>query len=147
MRYFHKNSEVFGVEKKQEHIIQDDWIEITKDEALKILNPPLDAAELKAQTLVQINNDYENEIAQLTIGIPATERETWIKQEQEARAYTIDSNTPTPFLDSLASQRGVPKDYLVSKIIEKADLFAVAVGALTGARQKAEDELTRSSNL
>ncbi|CUV65242.1 hypothetical protein BN3087_220059 [Sulfurovum sp. enrichment culture clone C5] len=51
MRYFKKDSEVFGIEKGQEHIIKNDWIEITKDEALKILNPPLDVAKLNQQEI------------------------------------------------------------------------------------------------
>lgn len=84
---------------------------------------------------------YENQVAQLTSGVPQSEIATWAKQELEARGYVVDNTFPTPLIDSLCSARGVDKDYLVSKIIEKADLYASAIGQLTGLRQKQEDEL------
>lgn len=91
--------------------------------------------------LKNINDWYEGEVAKLTKGAPNTEISTWDKQEREARAYVADNSASTPFIDNLVLARGVTKEYLVGKIIEKADAYAIAVGALTGERQRREDEL------
>lgn len=56
MRYFKKDSEVFGIEKGQEYIIKNDWIEITKDEALKIFNPPPTAEDIKREFIDKVQN-------------------------------------------------------------------------------------------
>lgn len=98
-------------------------------------------ADGKAKALADISNEYEAQVKELTAGVPESEIKTWTKQELEARAYLADTQAPTPLIDALATYRGVDKVYLVSKIVEKADAYAVAVGQLTGLRQKLEDEL------
>jgi len=93
------------------------------------------------ELLKSINIWYEAEVAKLTKGVPNTEISTWDKQESEARTYLTDANALTPFIDNLVQARGITKEYLVNKIIEKADAYAIALGTLTGERQKKEDEL------
>ena len=92
--------------------------------------------------LSKANADFEAAISSLTSSIPTSEISTWIKQEQEARAYLLDSNASTPFIDAICLARDCDKSYLVGKIIEKADAYAVAVGTLTGIRQKLEKEIS-----
>ena len=92
--------------------------------------------------LSKANADFETAISSLTSSIPTSEISTWTKQEQEARAYILDSNASTPFIDAICLAREVDKSYLVGKIIEKADAYAVAVGTLTGVRQKLEKEIS-----
>ena len=96
----------------------------------------------RAYLLNKVNADFETAISSLTSSIPTSEISTWIRQEQEARAYLLDSNAPTPFIDALCLARECDKSYLVEKIIEKADAYAVAVGMLTGVRQKLEKEIS-----
>ena len=91
--------------------------------------------------LNKANADFETAISSLTSSVPISEISTWTKQEQEARAYLLDSNASTPFIDAICTARGCEKSYLVNKIIEKADEYAVAVGTLTGVRQKLEKEI------
>ena len=96
----------------------------------------------KSYLLNKVNADFETAISSLTSSIPTSEISTWTKQESEARAYLLDSNASTPFMDAICTSRGVDKSYLVAKIIEKSDAYAVAVGALTGVRQKLEKEIS-----
>lgn len=96
----------------------------------------------KSYLLSKANADFETAISSLTSSIPASEISTWTKQEQEARAYLLDSTASTPFIDAICLARGCEKSYLVGKIIEKADAYAVAVGTLTGVRQKLEKEIS-----
>ena len=92
--------------------------------------------------LSKANADFEAAISSLTSSVPVSEISTWTKQEQEARAYLLDSNASTPFIDAICLARECDKSYLVGKIIEKADAYAVAVGTLTGIRQKLEKEIS-----
>ncbi len=96
----------------------------------------------KAYLLSKANAEFEAAISSLTSSVSKSEISTWTKQEQEARAYLLDSTASTPFIDAICLARGCDKSYLVAKIIEKADDYAVAVGTLTGVRQKLEKEIS-----
>lgn len=74
-------------------------------------------------------------------GYPQTEIESFYRQEKEALAWQADHNTPTPMLSQIARVRGVPLDMLISKVIEKSDQFAVAIGIIIGKKQQFEDRL------
>lgn len=88
-----------------------------------------------------INNMYEKQVKALTEETPDSEKLTWSKQEAEARAYLVDNTANTPLIDAIVTARGCDREYLVGKIIEKTNSYAIAVGALTGERQKKENEL------
>ena len=103
--------------------------------------PEPELPELKAIKLTEITSAYEQAIANLTTTYPDDERLTFDKQEQEARAWLADDSAPTPFVDALAAGRQMEKTELVSRIIAKADAFAIASGLLTGQRQRYEDLL------
>lgn len=90
--------------------------------------------------LAQINAKYVNSINELSRGVPNTERETWTKQEQEAKDL-LNGSTNILMLSALAKAREIPIEYLASKVIEKANVYAMIVGELTGNRQKQEDLL------
>lgn len=96
----------------------------------------------KAYLLSKANADFETALSGLTSSVPTSEISTWTKQEQEARAYLLDSNALTPLIDAICLARECNKSYLVGKIIEKADAYAISVGTLTGVRQKLEKEIS-----
>lgn len=97
--------------------------------------------ELKTAKLTEINAAYDNAVSLLVADYPSSELLTFDKQEAEARAWTADQSADTPLVDALALGRGMDKAELVSRILTKADAFAVATGYLTGLRQKYEDRL------
>lgn len=103
--------------------------------------PEKPLSQLKIEKLNEINALYQQAIATLTPTYPDDERLTFDKQEQEARAWLTDNSTPTPFVDALAAGRQMDKAELVSRIIAKADAFALTSGSLTGQRQRYEDML------
>jgi len=91
--------------------------------------------DLKEHLLKEINNRYEEELQSLRKDYPYSEVLTWDKQEAEARAGD------GPLITAIAAERGLTKEELISKIIEKADAYAVTVGAILGRRQAEEDAL------
>ena len=101
----------------------------------------------RAEKLREINAAYEEALARVTADYPPSERLSFEKQEAEASAWTADGDAPTPFMDALAAGRGMDKATLARKILEKAALFAAVTGALTGQRQRFEDETASARTL
>lgn len=125
-----------------EHLVSPANTTVSEDGAITFTPPkPPKLDELKAAKLNEINTTYQQAIATLTPTYPDDERLTFDKQEQEARSWLADNSTPTPFVDALAAGRQMEKAELVSRIIAKADAFAIASGSLTGQRQRYEDLL------
>ena|SRR5687768_1655286 len=90
---------------------------------------------------MRINAAYEGAVAQLVAGYPPHEIDSWPKQETEARAWLADNTKPTPWLDSAATARGLPKAEFIAKVIEQADALAPMHGALSGKRQYLRDRI------
>lgn len=114
-------------------------------DAWNALTPPTQNGpafdEMKAGALARINIAYEISLREITSGYPQHEIDSWPKQEQEARAWAANSSASTPWLNSAAGARKISKATFASKIITKADLFAVLHGQLTGKRQALEDQI------
>lgn len=91
--------------------------------------------------LVEINQAYTQAVYAIVQGTPELERDSWIKQELEARAYSASNTAPTPYVDTLATARGIPRALLLTKILEKVALYETAHAYLTGLRQAKEDAL------
>ena len=68
---------------------------------------------------------------------PKAEMDSWVKQEQEARAFVKSSAAVTPLLDALLISRAQneTKAELANKIIAAADAYAVKVGEIVGKYQ------------
>ena len=125
-----------------EHLVSPANTTVSEDGAITFTPPkPPKLDDLKAAKLNEINGAYQQAIADMTPGYPDDERLTFDKQEQEARAWLAGNSTSTPFIDALAAGRQMDKAELVSRIIAKADAFAIASGLLTGQRQRYEDML------
>jgi hypothetical protein len=107
-----------------------------------ILTEPISIIEIKAREMGNVYAEYEEAMEALKNGYTNSERETWRKQEEEARAYTADNTSPTPFINGLIAA-GVAGDVptIAAKIIAKADALVVAASTPTGIKQRKEDAL------
>ena len=139
--YIDANNNIFGFDSdgSQDAYISAELTPIT-DEQLAVLRSPTQA-QMKAQALARINAGYQAVISALTADYPDREIESWAKQETEARAYVLDNQAATPWIDAAASARDISKADLIARIIAKADLFAPIHGHYTGVRQLLEDEI------
>jgi hypothetical protein len=126
--------------KRQRYV---DGIFVYEDDPVEL--PPVPGfptfGSAKALKLAEINSRCELKLSAVKFGYPEGEVQSWSKQEQEARAYGVDSSASTPFLSALAAARGIPLSLLAEKVIEKADLFAAMTGTIIGKRQYCEDLL------
>lgn len=69
MKYFKKGDQVFAFEDdgSQDHLITEDMISITEEEANEIINPPKTQSELYDTELSQINVAYQKKVEMLSI--------------------------------------------------------------------------------
>jgi hypothetical protein len=102
---------------------------------------PIVPASTPASTHARISAAYTAAIAAMTVGYPASEISSWDKQEAEARAWTANNSTPTPWLDAAVAARVIAKADFVSRIISNADVFITNSGTLTGKRQRLRDQI------
>lgn len=115
-------------------------ISIEQSEVIETPHEELRANAL-ANQIATINADYSSAIHNMVRDTPDFERESWPKQEAEAKAYSLDQSSQTPYIDTLAISRGTPRELLLAKILEKVSLYEVAHAHLTGLRQAKEDAL------
>jgi len=101
-------------------------------------------AEIQTRELSNTYEEYEEAMEQIKNGYPQSERETWRKQEEQARAYKADSNAATPFLTKLVEVKKLKNPTLTvsqisDKIITNADAYELLAAEITGAKQNKED--------
>lgn len=85
--------------------------------------------------------------ADVLVGYPQAEIDSFYRQEAEARAWQADNTADTSMLSAIATARGVPLAILAVKVIEKADAVSVIMGKLIGKRQQFEDRILASTTL
>lgn len=105
----------------------------------------IDIAVVRKKKLAKINFAFTQVINEAIGFVGFGEMSSWDKQETEARAWVVDNNTITPFIDALLVGRGMneTKDVLVQKIILKADSYKTFYGQMLGklhAKQKLIEE-------
>jgi hypothetical protein len=93
-------------------------------------------AQAKAQKLAEISRRCDTALEPIKAGYPASEQQTWDRQEREARA-----GGSTPLLSALAQARGLDLDELKARVLAKAEAFAAFSGAAIGRRQRCEDQI------
>lgn len=101
----------------------------------------------KRSKLNEINLKADEALSKVTSIYPTMEIVSWYKQEIEAVNYRRDPTYPTPMTDAIALFRGIDKEVLVDRIIEKAQLFARISGATFGRRQGLEDRLQKAKTV
>lgn len=103
----------------------------------------------KSAKLAEINRkaqDFINELAKYD-ETPSFERDTWLEQAKEAKAWIEDPTTQTPTLDLIAQMRGVPLNTLRQKAYEKAMAYQTVAAIVAGQRQAYEDRLNATESL
>ncbi len=94
------------------------------------LNNLYNFEEIKAQ-YQQDNLHYFDDYMDMVYGSLADfEPETYRSQEDEWRAWVIDPNVATPYVDVLCYNRGVDKETLMAKIGQKVQFFANVQGQM-----------------
>ncbi|WP_052494005.1 hypothetical protein [Nitrosospira sp. NpAV] len=102
---------------------------------------PPTTAQMISAALARINGDYQSAVKVVTADYPEEEVKSWPKQEEEARAWELNNDMPTPWIDGAVIGRGITKAAFVAKILAKAALFSPIHGELTGKAQGLRDQI------
>lgn len=98
------------------------------------------------QLVEQKNSEAEasfvNEIATIKGTYSQSEIDGWDIQKQEAEAYQLDSNAPTPTISAIATASGETVADLVTKIMAKVAAYQSAYGTALGKKRKMQNDVT-----
>ena len=86
-------------------------------------------AELAAAAQSFVNSSVEMEI------VPQFEKDTWERQEAEAKAWATDHNAATPMLDVIAKLGGDDREALIRGVLKKSQLYSPLTAAVIGQRR------------
>lgn len=110
---------------------------------------PLDAddiSQVRAGLLAALNAEYERRMQVIAGGYPLSERESWHVQTSEARALLADVHALTPWINGAAAARQIDRHELAQRIAAKDDAYRSIHGALTGVRQRIEDQISAAGD-
>lgn len=85
--------------------------------------------------------------AQYLTAFSDIERETFSIQKEELAAYQLSTAAATPFLDGLASTRGIDRDVMMGKVATAITSLKAVSGAIVAQQQHKEDELKAAYEL
>jgi len=98
--------------------------------------------------MVMVPAQVEAELIRQRILTPgAGQAMTYQRKEAEARAWSIDNDTTTPFLTAEAGAREMTIADLAAEIIELADAWVAIGAAIEGLRMGAKAAVGRAANL
>lgn len=89
-----------------------------------------------------IRTEGQRRLSLLSAPYRPEERETWTFQRAEALAWQADNSAPTPFCDTIAQNRDIPRELFLPKVIENSTLFFSASAAILGQQQALLDQLS-----
>lgn len=140
MRYYKYNLEYYytGFEDSETELLSSTTIAPENQDDI-VWNPTLQVWEHEvhqAQTLEEIKIEeiknchafFDDLIDNVFNSLASFEPETFATQEEEWRAYQLDINAQTPYVDILCNRRNIDKAALMSKIGIKVMSFADAQG-------------------
>lgn len=96
--------------------------------------------QAKAEALARVNEGYIQAVSALEADYPASERESWRVQVDEARRL-VEGDTDTPWIDAAAQAREITRDELAQLIITQDGQYRAVHGQLTGRRQALRDQI------
>jgi hypothetical protein len=103
-------------------------------------------SEIRTRLVEALNAEYEGRMQVIAAGYPPSERESWHVQTAEARALIADVHALTPWIDGAAAARQIDRDELAQRIAAKDDAYRAIHGALTGVRQRIEDQISAAGD-
>ncbi|MGI7624963.1 hypothetical protein ACNF6X_09240 [Campylobacter coli] len=140
-----------GTQAVKEYCLENNELELLKQYLPLVLSGSELLTEMKSIKLIEINKDYEKAILKVQKDfIPQSEMLSFETQERESLAYKNSNYQDTslcPFMQAIATARGIDLRTLCDKALEKATLYRQAIGALIGKRQCLQDRIELVKNL
>lgn len=123
------------------HIINNEPVTIIPE----VVPPTL--AEVKAAKCIEVRASAARAMESLAAPYLPQERESWDTQFKEATEWLADNGASVPMIAAMASNRGITVADLVGKIMENANLYRDAIGAMLGKQQRMLDEVAAAATV
>lgn len=105
-------------------------------EQIVLSKSELDYLRNNSMYIKALESNVQLKIKNLVKDYPQFEIETFSTQESEAKAYQLDNNANTPFIDNLCASRGINKELMVQKIINNAAALKAVTAPIIGEYQR-----------
>ncbi len=129
--------------------VDGEWVYNQSDEQLitDTLNnfDPLPASRKKA--IERINEQSQTVMSAIESEYPSFEKLTWPTQKSEAESWDVYKAASTPTLDAIAAARGMDRDALIQKTLDKVRAFSQLAAQVAGKRQFYEDQIKESTDI
>ena len=110
--------------------------------------PPEDIEVVRARVAQMVDASASASLNALRTEYPAWERETWAQQAEEAQKIASGGAPATcVLLQQIATQRGMPIEELVSRIISNATAYKTLTGYVVGRRYALHQQVASASTL
>jgi hypothetical protein len=94
----------------------------------EVAAPERELAEVQRQKIVDVRTWANNIIQAAKADTAQYEVDTWDTQRNEYTAWLASSKAPTPYLDALATARGIKREDMMAKVGRKIAAFAQIQG-------------------
>ena len=123
------------------HIINDEPVTIVPE----VVPPTLE--EARAEKYAELRSTAARSMLGLAAPYLSQERESWDTQFKEATEWLADNSASVPMIAAMASNRGIPITEMVAKIMENANLYRDAIGAMLGKQQRLLDDVAAATTV
>ncbi|XXQ68950.1 tail fiber assembly protein [Neisseriaceae bacterium B1] len=99
--------------------------------------------------LAELNTAAQNYIAKAagTDKVPEFELQSWSLQALEAKAWAADKSAATPILDTIATNRKIPREALIQAALNKTLQYEALTAAVAGQRQALQTRIEKAKNI
>lgn len=118
-----------------------------EDPNAPVVDPNADLNNAKAQAYIINNDAYASATLAITDGYPDLEKDTWPTQDREIKAWQLNNDASTPWIDTAAAIRGLDRLVYIQKTLTKIAQFEQASAFLTGLRQRYEDQIKAATQI
>lgn len=121
------------------YLLDNVWVSTDDDIVQAIIDSYEPLLVIRSDAKARLIEQFEEATKELENLYPEIEKRTFIKQENEARAFLLDNTTITPTLTPIATARDITVLEVVNRVILKADEYTLEAATLIGTRQCKED--------
>lgn len=108
--------------------------------ALKDISDEDAMIKAKSDKIKEIRKFYNNIILENASNAADYEKESYDAQRSEWISYTADNLAPTPYIDALATQRGLTREVVIAKVGDKVLSYANVQG-----KQHSKEDLVKAA--
>ena len=123
-----------------------EMVHVKKKKRVETKNIQLALSYMKKQAILVIEHEFDLRFKNFK-NCCDVESESWLYQLEEARRFTEDENSKTPFIDILCMTRGMQKGELVKRVLKNHDKYLIDYASLLGKYHAIRSQIRNCDNM